>query len=685
MPGRIRLLPDGLINRIAAGEVVERPGSILKELVENSLDSGADRIEVEAEEGGKRLVRVTDNGSGMDEEDLRMCLARHATSKLDPDSDLSGILTLGFRGEAIPAIASVSRLTITSCREGAEGKRAEVEGGRLLGVSPCPANRGTVVEVRDVFFNTPARRKFLKTVPTEEAHLVDACQRYALSRPDLALSLVADGREIMRVAPGESLVARLKSAAGPRAGGFREFGKACPGGLTVRGALAGPEHSARSGAALFVFVLGRPVRDRLLLRAVSQGYGRTLPQGRYPAGAVFIELDPADVDVNVHPAKTEVRFRSPGQVFSAVSRAVEEAVTAPPAPGAPPWRAPGESDGLPEAGWGASGFGEGSGDGRHAPARLPSRRSWSGPDLPPAGASGPPENPEARAAEGAQGRPASGAEGRQGSGAEELAGGRGEGEGGGLDDEEINGPGGPFQGESRQGLPGAAGERSAPGALVSGGFPTAQGQGGRGLFPGQGPAGLRPIAQLAMTYILAEAPDGLRIIDQHAAHERILFNRLKHRLEREGLPSQNVLLPDSFELHAHERAALERVEGALSALGFRLEHFGGNTWILKGIPKILTQEAAGEALREILSGARGSYAALDGAGADETVREVSEAWLHSVACRAAVKAGHDLTLDEMERLLQDMAAAEAGGFCPHGRPSSLSITYAELEKKFGRK
>jgi DNA mismatch repair protein MutL len=200
-----------------------------------------------------------------------------------------------------------------------------------------------------------------------------------------------------------------------------------------------------------------------------------------------------------------------------------------------------------------------------------------------------------------------------------------------------------------------------------------------------GPPALRPIAQLARTYILAESPDGLRIIDQHAAHERILFNRLKLLLERDGLPSRNVLIPDTFELHPHERAALERVLEPLEHLGFRLEPFGEGTWVLKGVPRILSQQAAAEALREILSSCRGSYGQLDGAGAGESVKEVSEAWLHSVACRAAIKAGHDLPLEDMKNLLSDMYEAEAGGYCPHGRPSSLSITYDELEKKFGRK
>ncbi|MDR1037160.1 MAG: hypothetical protein LBT40_11500 [Deltaproteobacteria bacterium] len=224
-----------------------------------------------------------------------------------------------------------------------------------------------------------------------------------------------------------------------------------------------------------------------------------------------------------------------------------------------------------------------------------------------------------------------------------------------------------------------AGEPLGEDGEPSGGFTVSR------VLDGGGPPGLRPIAQLARTYILAEAQDGLRIIDQHAAHERILFNRLKTLMERDGLPSRNVLLPDSFDLHPHERAALERIGDALSHLGFRLEPFGETAWVLKGIPRILTQQAAAEALREILSGCRGSYGQLDGAGAGETVRDVSEAWLHSVACRAAIKAGHDLTREDMERLLKDMYEAEAGGFCPHGRPSSLSVTYHELEKRFGRK
>jgi DNA mismatch repair protein MutL len=692
---RIRLLPDDLVNRIAAGEVVERPGSILKELVENSLDAGADRVEVEAEAGGKRLIRVSDNGSGMNEEELLVCLERHATSKLGPDSDLTDIGTLGFRGEALPAIASVSRLTIVSSQGGSEGRKVTVEGGRIAGVSPAPANKGTTVEVRDVFFNTPARRKFLKSVPTEEAHLADACQRYALSRPGLAISLVSDGRELLRTAQGDGFPARLREACGPHASRFREFSWE-GSGVSVRGALGGPEHSGRSGAGLFVFVLGRPVRDKLLLRAVSQGYGRTLQPGRYPAGAVFIDLDPSEVDVNVHPAKTEVRFRRPGTVFSSISQAVERAVTAPLSVTGGSWDpgGPGSGDGLPEDGWDAPGpgagpaYGGGAGDrgadhlggggGGVSGARaggpgggLSSRPVWTGPTLPrPSGGGLPGYGPPGSAGGSAGGPDPSGPAAP------------------GAPPGVPGAPAGPCP-DSGLGLPlPAAPGPQAPAAVPR---PDLPGPGGAracaspGILPESGPRPLRPIAQLARTYILCEAPDGLRIVDQHAAHERIVFNRLRAALERDGLPSQNVLLPEAFELHPHERAALERLQAPLGHMGFRLEPFGGDTWILKGIPKILTQQAAAEALREILSAARGSYSQLDGAGTGETVREVSEAWLHTVACRAAVKAGHDLSLEEMEKLLADMAEAEAGGFCPHGRPSSLSITYAELEKRFGRK
>ncbi|MDR1041998.1 MAG: DNA mismatch repair endonuclease MutL [Deltaproteobacteria bacterium] len=722
MAGRIRLLPDDLINRIAAGEVVERPGSILKELVENSLDAGADRIEVEAEAGGKRLIRVADNGSGMDEDELLMCLRRHATSKLDPESDLTDIRTLGFRGEALPAIASVSRLTVTTSRGGAEGRKAEVEGGKLLSVYPAPANRGTTVEVRDIFFNTPARRKFLKTVPTEEAHLADACQRYALSRPGLALTLHCDGRELIRVAPGESFRGRLREALGYLAEGLIEFDRDNGKGSRVRGAVSGPELSARSGADLFVFVCGRPVKDRLLTRAVIQGYGRTLPAGRYPAGAVFIDVDPAEVDVNVHPAKTEVRFRNSGAVFSAISDAVAKAVTAPLAVSAPP---DGDRDALPDDGWGAGGFGSGaaadgeaiavgigtagggteggpmgggasSGNGGTADAAsgkapeseravpLPStgQRSWAGPRLPrpsgdgspPAGSAGGPSPAGAAPWLPRTGGP--GGPGRVTAGADGATGGIGA----GVPDGDTGETGGPDAA-----LDSVLGIRHAGAGEPMGEAPDVPKPEWSKVLDDGGPPALKPIAQIAKTYILAEAPDGLRIIDQHAAHERILFNRLKRVLERDGLPSQSVLIPDTFELTPHERAALERMKEPLEHLGFRLEPFGDATWVLKGIPKILTPRAAAEALREMLSGARGSYGQLDGAGTGETIRDVSEAWLHSVACRAAIKAGHDLTREDMERLLQDMYEAEAGGYCPHGRPSSLSVTYRELEKKFGRK
>ncbi|MDR1545973.1 MAG: DNA mismatch repair endonuclease MutL, partial [Deltaproteobacteria bacterium] len=291
MASRIKLLPEGLINRIAAGEVVERPASVLKELIENSLDAGADRLEIDVEAGGKKLVRVADNGCGLNREELFLCLERHATSKLDAQSDLTSIETLGFRGEALPSIASVSRLSITSCAdEKAGGFRVRVEGGRVQGLEPAPANRGTIVEVRDLFFNVPARRKFLKTEATETGRLLEAAQRYALGRAGLRLRLGDGRRTLLAVDERHDQAARAALLLGREtAGDLRPF-ELQRGDLRVWGWLGSPSSAQKNSGNLFVYVLGRPVRDRLLTKAVLEGYGRTLDAGRWPAGLVFLEL-----------------------------------------------------------------------------------------------------------------------------------------------------------------------------------------------------------------------------------------------------------------------------------------------------------------------------------------------------------------------------------------------------------
>ncbi|MDR2456832.1 MAG: DNA mismatch repair endonuclease MutL [Deltaproteobacteria bacterium] len=697
MASRVKLLPESLINRIAAGEVVERPASILKELVENSLDAGASKIEIDIEEGGQKLIRVADNGCGLNKEELFLCLERHATSKLDENSDLMSIKTLGFRGEALPSIASVSKLSITSFNGSDSGHRLKVEGGKVVDLSPAPANQGTVIEVRDVFYNVPARRKFLKSKATETAHLLEAAQRYALSRTGLRLVMRDGSKEILRVDERSNVSSRIMTVLG------REVAKSLlrvrheEGDLQIDGYLAGPDASARSAGSLFLFVLGRPVRDRLLTKAVTEGYGRILPGGRFPAGAVFLEIDPARVDVNVHPAKTEVRFREPGIVFSALSKAVRSAVDASPLDealdGVQYYRPP--DGGLFPKPAGPrleerekeGGEKSGSEEDKKFPFRtrfslgVPRRRLNLAPGSEPV----PPWMESQDPDDGKGGENEAGAEPRKA--------------GGSLDEDKARGfSGQPVKSPYGPQSPDGSRPESPPQGL--GGSPSS-GQKDREedrqealqealpeaprKAPGQPPAdlpALRALAQLHQSYILAQGPKGLYIIDQHAAHERIIFNRLKSELGRRGLSAQGLLIAQTMELGGHEALAAERLRGPLERLGFVLEPFGGGTFVLKAVPGLLSPAAAKEALKEILAAAKNRLRSLEGAGVEDLAGDLAESWLYSLACRAAVKAGDRLSLPEMERLIEDMEGA--GGHCPHGRPSVYTVTLAELEKRFGR-
>ncbi|MDR1296104.1 MAG: DNA mismatch repair endonuclease MutL [Deltaproteobacteria bacterium] len=719
MTSRIKLLPENLINRIAAGEVVERPASILKELLENSLDAGATRVELEIASGGKKLVRVTDNGCGLNREELFLCLERHATSKLSAEDDLWNISTLGFRGEALPSIASVSRTTIVSKPADGPGHKLRIDCGRVLELSPAAANQGTTVEVRDLFHSIPARRKFLKTDATETAHLVEVAQRYALSRPGLRLRLLDGQREVLMVDERSDLPSRVSKILGRAvASSLREF-KSDLGDLKISGWLGDPVLSARSAGSLFLFVLGRPVRDRLLTRAVLQGYGRTVPQGRWPAGVIFLDLDPSQVDVNVHPAKTEVRFRDGGRVFDALSSAVKKAVDLSPvamtggaagsadagldAPGRadrleprspPAWRAPdGRTDYSPGGGGsysrGGGGCRRGPGQNDQAgrsyhsapsPSSSSSASRWIGPGFsmgrPGAGTPpsrletpGPPpwmldDDPTNAAA------------------ADGLADGHGDSRAEGHDD-------GRSEGRTANIFAGGAGDAAEPfTGLPPDIFPGSDGPpepDADDRPAGRTPAGpVRPLAQLRQSYVLAEGPEGLYIVDQHAAHERILFNALKKNLAERGLPAQNLILTKSFELGPQEALAAEKLSGHLRRLGFHLEPFGGGSWVMRAAPALLTPPAAQEALMEILAAASTRLKSLDGAGLEQTVDDLSSSWLDSLACRAAVKAGDHLEPMEMEKLLADLAEAETGGYCPHGRPAVIVLSLRELQKRFGR-
>ncbi len=595
---RIQLLPPGLVNQIAAGEVVERPASVAKELLENALDAGATSIAVEAEDGGLSLVRVSDDGCGMEAEDARLSLERHATSKLQDADGLAAIATMGFRGEAIPAIASVSRFRLdTSAADDGSGTRVVVEGGALLESVPAARPQGTTVEVRDLFFNTPARRKFMRSPATEAGHLAEAVIRAALGRPDVGFTLRSGGRTVLTARAGERLAERAAHALGREAHRHLVPVDARRGELRVHGVICSPDHSEPTGRALYLLVNGRYVRDRGAAHAVLRAFAGTLPPGRHPAGVLELQLPLQRVDVNVHPQKLEVRFAEAREAYDAVFHAVAGALRT------APWL------------------------GRHAPpnqAGLP-----AGPAAPLAGA-----GEAAQAAEVL-------AWAREGA-APEGSGGR---------------------------LPAPAPGPALSFALHDGADRRPPGYFGR----------LRYLGQHARTYLLCEGPGGaLVVIDQHASHERMLFQRLREAHRTRQLAVQPFLLPQVVSLPPATARALEAGLPELARIGLDVEPFGGDSFAVKGAPALL----AGVDLPALLADVAAQLADVE---RDSAVEEAFHGLLATMACHAAVRANQELGPEEARALLDGLDAIDFKARCPHGRPVVFELSLADLERAVDRR
>jgi DNA mismatch repair protein MutL len=589
---RIQVLPPGLVNQIAAGEVVERPASVAKELLENALDACARAIAVEAEEGGLALIRVADDGGGMEPDDARLALERHATSKLRDAEGLAAIGTMGFRGEALPAIASVSRFRLDTCPGGdGAGTRLVIEGGAVLEAGPAARQRGTTVEVRDLFFNTPARRKFMRSPAAEAGHLSEAVVRVALGRPDVGFTLRSGGRSVLAAPPGEGFPERAARALGREAHRHLVPVDARRGEVRVHGVVCSPDHSEPTGRSLYLLVNGRYVRDRGAAHAVLRAFAGTLPPGRHPAGVLRVELPLERVDVNVHPQKLEVRFADGREVYDAVFHAVSAALRT------APWlgRAAGVSAGAMAAAVPAA-------DDLRAAEVLSFAREALPPDG--SGARLPlPEAPPALAlaASGAAGRP-----------------------------------------------PGYFGR-------------------------------LRYVGQHARTYLLCEAPGGaLVVVDQHASHERLLFQRLREAFGRRQLAVQPFLVPQVVTLPPAAARALEAGAGELGRLGLELEPFGGESFAVKGAPALL----AGVDLARLLADLAGQLAEVErGSAVDEAFHGV----LATMACHAAVRANQDLGPEEARALLEGLDAIDFKARCPHGRPVVFELSLADLERQVDRR
>ncbi len=601
---RILLLPPGLVNQIAAGEVVERPASVVKELVENALDAGARQVQVEVEEGGLALVRVVDDGCGMDAADASLALERHATSKLADAEGLSVIATMGFRGEALPAIASVSRLRIDTCHDaaGAAGTRLVLEGGRLVEQGLVARPRGTTVEVRDLFFNTPARRKFMRGPASESGHVSEAVLRLALARPEVAFSLRSAGRVSLASAAGATLRDRALAALGRDAAANLMPIEGTRGEVRVRGLATSPDHSEATGRALYLYVNGRYVRDRAAAHAVLRAYAGSLPTGRFPAGVLFIELPLGQVDVNVHPQKLEVRFAAGRAVYDALFHAVAESLRT------APWLRHGVH---PEGG-----------------ARLASSPSWPGQRA---------DLPETQLA------------------AEEVA--------AVLDLARARHPDSalaPLRGEN-----------------VAFAFPLST-EGGAPRAPGYF-GSLRFIGQHAQTYLLCEAPGGaLVVIDQHASHERLLFQKLRAAWRERRLLVQPLLVPQVITLPPGPARALEGAADELRALGLEVEPFGHDAFAVKGAPASL----AGAELPGLLRDLAQQLEQMErGSALDEAMHDL----LATMACHSAVRAHQELGAEEARALLDGLDAIDFKARCPHGRPVVFELPLGDLERRVGRK
>ena len=591
----IRQLDDSVANRIAAGEVVERPASAVKELVENALDAGARRIDVTISQGGKALIRVADDGCGMSAEDLPLAMSRHATSKID-GSDLLDIHSFGFRGEALPSLGAVGRLTITS-RAGDEGAEIRVTGGRADPVRPAPANRGTVVELRDLFFATPARLKFLRSERAETQAVAEVIRRLAMAEPSVGFTLHDDDRLLFRADAEQgdlfdALHSRLTKVMG------RDFIDnavridAERDGVRLTGFAALPTYSRGAAVAQHVFVNNRPVRDKLLMGALRAGYFDVLPSGRYPAAVLFVTCDPHFVDVNVHPAKAEVRFREPDVVRGLVVSALRHTLA-------------GESRRASDT------VGAATLAAFRAEPQAVTRYQMD------------------------YARPSQGA----------------------------------IRAAYQAQAPAFDGFAEAPSARVE-------------EMPEEvvtdAPLGAAR-AQIHENYIVAQTEHGMVIVDQHAAHERLVYERLKAQADANGIASQALLIPEIVELPEGDAARILSVAEDLAALGLHVEAFGGGGAVaVREVPALLGRVNAAALIRDIADD-------LAEHGAADRLRGRVDAVLSSMACHGSVRSGRRMQADEMNALLREMEATPLSGQCNHGRPTWVELKLADIERLFGRR
>ncbi|MEY2509814.1 MAG: mismatch repair protein MutL [Verrucomicrobiota bacterium] len=599
---RIRLLPEILASQVAAGEVIERPASVIKELVENSIDAGARKIEVSVRRGGISLMRVVDDGCGMDRDDALLSLERHATSKIRTSADLAAIATLGFRGEALPSIASVSRFRLTTREPDAvAGTEIIVSGGKIETVRDGGEPPGTQIEVRSIFYNLPARRKFLRSENTESRNIEHQLHLQATGHPEIAFVFVRDERVILQLPAAASLLDRIRDLHGKdlvdRLLNVEEP-KNNPAKIRIRGLIGQAGVSRQTRAQQLVFVNGRAIESPVLTAALREGYHTALMKGQFPVTFLFLDLDPAAVDVNVHPAKREVRFRDPNAVREAVVDAIRRTLEG------------------------------GRRDWQQQFQRPPAEPSVSIPQ----------EHFAAPAIEQRQF-----AEAEVSSVIPRLSG-----------------------SEETERFPEAAG-------ITDPGYNRAE-----AINVASTSQQFQIIGVLNKLYVLMENQDGLVLVDQHAAHERILFEELRRRMEEQGVPSQRLLLAQTFELAPRDAEWVERNAATLQKMGIGIEPFGQNAFKIDSLPTFLDVSDPVTFMRKVIDG-------LKSASNGSSALRLGEDMIAKTVCRHAVKANDPLRYLEVEKLITDLLQCDLPYCCPHGRPTMIQISHSELEKKFGRK
>ncbi len=595
---KIRILPEILSNKIAAGEVVERPASVVKELIENALDAGAGRIRIDVEKGGRSLIRVSDDGCGMGRDDAMLAVERYATSKIHSDTDLFAISSLGFRGEALPSIAAVSRFTLeTRTRDDDAGVRIEIDGGKLKNVSEIGAPPGAQVTVRQLFFNTPARRKFLKTTATEMGRISDAAARIAMGWPEVRFTLVHNDRPVKTFSAVQDPLDRIIDVLGREAKknffplDFKSDG------LSVSGWIASASAVRSASGGIYIYVNGRSVRDRMVQHALCGGYGSRLMRGTFPVAVLYLDVPHDLVDVNVHPAKHEVRFARHRQVHDAVRDLVSATLA--------------RSDRRPAVS-------------RAAPPAAPE----SAPRRPAPAPVTPSQASEVEEARGQYHPPP-----------------------------EASSPSVPT--EARKDRPPPARDAQIP------------------IWTETETPRLNVIGQALETYIICESREGLVLIDQHAAHERILYEKLKNRANADRPQAQNLLMPETLDLNHAETAVMEQMLPEFERIGLEIEPFGGDTYVVKSVPSMLQDRDIRAVILEILD-----KSAETGVSSDPG--QAVDHCLKIMACHGAIRANQRLSRDQMQALIAQLDACETPSHCPHGRPVWIKWSGRHLEKSFKR-